>query len=471
MRLRIQTRDFRFRAESKGFCKFASLLVPMLFAAALLGTPSRAWGQVSSQEILNPRAKALEKAYLPRLIAFNHAIQSLQFPFPFHLRRYVGLNSKDDPAPDTRGLQFLKFHNQIILKISGDYGAAFNANLLTRNQRAAKAFEDVAVPILQILPQEIPANADCNGVGLEISYHVRSRDQSFDYEGAEDLVVILSKKDAFAFSKLSGKPEWQEALNRSQAYIDKQQFGLALGEREPIPLEALDDSPKDDTMPSSVVKAETPAADTDNRLASLDRQLGLGPRISEPGIGDATPRAVPAAIPAPAAPNLAPRPALPAPQTQSDVARLQTRYQSQLDAIAKEDAAGLHFVSYAPPTFVLFQNRVYLQLTLRNPHLFDAQTSSIYKRAAQSFDLFLAPQLKALLAHVPQDASLAGLDVTVLNELGPGPKTSSEAAEFICPIGPLRQFADAGITNQDLIDQSIVLMNGVRIALNLQQVE
>jgi hypothetical protein len=38
-------------------------------------------------------------------------------------------------------------------------------------------------------------------------------------------------------------------------------------------------------------------------------------------------------------------------------------------------------------------------------------------------------------------------------------------------VKPLRQFADAEITNQDLINQSAVLVNGIRIALNLQQVE
>jgi len=40
-----------------------------------------------------------------------------------------------------------------------------------------------------------------------------------------------------------------------------------------------------------------------------------------------------------------------------------------------------------------------------------------------------------------------------------------------CPRRALSQFADADITNQQLIDQSIVLVNGVRIALNLQTAE
>jgi len=157
--------------------------------------------------------------------------------------------------------------------------------------------------------------------------------------------------------------------------------------------------------------------------------------------------------------------------TPADADRLQAKYQSQLDALAKEGAARFHFVDYAPPSFVVFRERLYLQLTLRNPLAFDKDSSSIYKRAAQSFDLFLALQLKALLEKTPEIAEMEGLDITVVNQLAAKPSPSSEAVEFILPLKPLREFVDAGITNQELINRSIILVNGVRIALNLQLVE
>jgi hypothetical protein len=75
------------------------------------------------------------------------------------------------------------------------------------------------------------------------------------------------------------------------------------------------------------------------------------------------------------------------------------------------------------------------------------------------------------LNKVPADASFDGYDITVLNQLGSDPRGSSEAVEFVCPRGALHQFVDADITNQQLIDQSIVQVNGVRVALNLQLVE
>jgi hypothetical protein len=42
-----------------------------------------------------------------------------------------------------------------------------------------------------------------------------------------------------------------------------------------------------------------------------------------------------------------------------------------------------------------------LQLTLRNTLRVDPEKSSIYKRAAQTFALFLAPRMKDILDEVP----------------------------------------------------------------------
>ncbi len=157
--------------------------------------------------------------------------------------------------------------------------------------------------------------------------------------------------------------------------------------------------------------------------------------------------------------------------TQAGADNLQKEYQSQLEELGKLGGAKFHFVEYAPPSFALFQDRIVLQLTLRNSLPFEKDAGSIYKRAAQSFDVFLAPLLKDLLEKLPAGAAFQGLDITVLNQFAGAPQASSEAVEFICPLEGLREFAEARITNQDLIDQSVVLVNGVRIALNLQQVE
>ena len=136
----------------------------------------------------------------------------------------------------------------------------------------------------------------------------------------------------------------------------------------------------------------------------------------------------------------------------------------------KDGVEKFHLVEYAPPAFAIYHDRLALQLTLRNTLAFEKNSGSIYKRAAQTFDLFLAPELKGLLQKLPADAEIDALDFSVLNRLG-NEKTSSEAVEFVCPLKSLRAFANDEITGQDLVNQSIILVNGVRIALNLQLVE
>ena len=85
--------------------------------------------------------------------------------------------------------------------------------------------------------------------------------------------------------------------------------------------------------------------------------------------------------------------------------------------------------------------------------------------------MFLAPQLRDLSDKISPDLELQLFDFSVLNKISPGVKGTSEAIEFICPQTALRQFVNAEITNQQLLDQSVILVNGVRIGLNLQLVE
>jgi hypothetical protein len=201
--------------------------------------------------------------------------------------------------------------------------------------------------------------------------------------------------------------------------------------------------------------------------------------VNPPPAASAPPAVPVPAESAPAAPAgakpAAPRAADPSPETprltQAGADRLEEKYQSQLSALAKEGAAKFHFVAYAPPTFVLFHDQIALEMTLKNSRQFAPARGSIYKRAAESFDLFLAPLLKDISERISPDVEFELFDFSVLNKLSPTAKETSEAVEFICPRAELKKFVNAEITNQQLLDQSVVLVNGVRIALNLQLVE
>ncbi|MGB9465305.1 MAG: hypothetical protein WBR10_09345 [Candidatus Acidiferrum sp.] len=425
----------------------------------------RAFAQVSPSEILNPDLKALEESYFQQLKTISQSIAKTKFPFPLYLSRYVGLDPAQQAEADSRGLEFVRFQDHVILKVTGNYNAAYDTARLNRNERAAATFRTVVLPILEQVIAALPQDLPCDGIGFEISHHTHTRAPGYDYEGKEILVVVLDRDDAWALSRVSTDGERQEIVNRSKVYVSGAEFGLSLTERDPLNVQALPRS----------VPAKPDATSTARSSTLAGRSSLLKSNLSLPS--------TPAAVPAPADPvassadsvqpspkTVNQQPAIP-PPTQADADRLGDKYQAQLAAFAREGAAKFHFVDYAPPTFVVFHDQIALQMTLRNSIQFGPVKGSIYKRSAESFDLFLAPQLKDLSDRISPDLEFQLYDFSVLNKLSPGPKGISEAIEFICPRIALNQFVNAEITNQQLLDQSFILVNGVRIALNLQLVE
>ena len=450
--------------------RFASRLVfKVLLAALLVGAfqvgPGRA--QVTPNEILSPDLKVLEDTYFQQLIALNRSIASTKFPYPFYLSRYVGLDPAKQVEADSRGLEFVRFQDRKILKITGNYNAAYNTLRLTRNERAAATLRSVVLPILNLMTSVLPENIGCDGFGFEISHHTRFNEKSYDYEGKEILVVVLDRADAWAMSQAQADAERQEILNRNQVFVNGDDYGLSLTEKDPLNVHALPRS----------VPARPDANSTTRSSLLTSRSPLLRPPAGPPATGSSESEALPKppAKPegTPAVSDLAsanPDPPKP-PMTRADADRLNEKYNLQLVALAKVGAEKYHFVSYAPPAFVIFHEQVALQLTLKNTQQFGPTKGSIYKRAAQSFDLFLAPLLMDVSGRVSPDVEFQLFDFTVLNKLSLATKEASEAVEFICPRNTLKRFVNAEITNQEFLDQSIVLVNGVRIALNLQLVE
>ena len=421
--------------------------------------------QVSPSEILNPDLKALEESSFQQLKTLNQSISRTKFPFSFYLSRFVGLDPARQAEADSRGLEFVRFQDRVVLKITGNYNAAYDSTQFTRNERASSTFRTVVLPILDLLTSIVPQGVTCDGIGFEISYHTRTRESSYDYEGKEILVIVLDRNDAWALSRTTTDSERQEIVNRSKVFVSGTEFGLSLNERDPLDVQALPRS----------VPAKLDATSTARSMSEVGRSsfiksvLPSAPRASPlPASADAV-AAVANTTSSPVK-TADPQP-LSLPPTQADADRMDETFKTQLTVFAKEGIARFHFVDYAPPTFVLFHNQIALQMTLRNSLSFEPAKGSIYRRAAQSFDLFLATQLKDLSEKIPANLEFQLFDFAVLNRLAPGPKGTSEAIEFICPRGALRQFIDAEITNQQLLDQSVILVNGVRIALNLQLVE
>jgi hypothetical protein len=341
----------------------------------------------------------------------------------------------------------------VVLKATGNYNAAYDKKQLSRNEQAARTFRDVMLPILQIITQNIPPDIDCDAIGMEISYHVRDRQKSYDYEGAENLVVVLDRKDAFQMVLEKDDNARQVLLDRSLVYLGGEEYGLSLMDRDPVVVDKQARAKSNQINASSTLSAST----------SASRLIRSNPNLLPSAAGGNDPSGGPKVDLSRAKPAA----------TAGDAAKLQSQYQAQLDALAREGQVKLGFLDYDPPTFVVVSKQMVLQMTLKNSTRLDPEKTNIYKRAAQTFDLFVAPKMKDVLDRIPSDVPVDYYDFSVVNPLSPTSlgKERSEAIEFLFPKQLAQEFVNNEITNQELIDKSQVLVNGVRIALTLQLVE
>lgn len=413
--------------------------------------------QVSPNEILDPQLKALEKQYFQQLKIINQEVSKTSFPFPFYLNRVVGLDPRQQVEADTRGLEFRRFKDRITLKATGNYNAAYDAKQFTRNERAARTFRDVLLPILQVITRNIPPDVDCDSIGIEVGFHVRDDTKSYTYEGKDILVVVMDRKDAFQMVLEKDDNARQEILNRSMIYLGGQEYGLSLLDRDPLMVDTQARSKSGKTDATSTAGSSTSAS----RL--IRSNPNLLPSATAGNAGNA------AAGGAPKVDLSLSKPAV----TPADAEKLQVQYQQQLDALSKEGLAKFAFVDYDPPAFVVVSKQMVLQMTLKNSTKYDPDKTSLYKRAALTFDLLVAPKIKDVLDLLPSDLPVDYYDFSVVNPLvsGSGGKERSEAIEYLLAKNLAQKFANSEITNQELLDKGQVLVNGVRIALNLQLVE
>jgi hypothetical protein len=402
------------------------------------------FAQVSPNEIQNPKAKSAEDKYFAQLLALHRAIDETHFPFPVKLARYLNAKPGQRGAQDASGIEFVGFQGRIVLKISLVYNAEYNVRQLSRNQCAGRAFQEAVAPILRVVAEQMPQTADYDSIGVELTYGRRDDGRSYDFAGKESLTVLFTRDDAVTFSKLGSIAERQKILNRSEVYLSGEEFGLALGQRDPLLVAALDRT--------SVRQAENDPAPVPDSTSSNHADIVTAAYVS-PTVSIARPTT-----------------AQSSPLTFADAMRLQAQFQVQLDGIVREDGKNLHLAEGKAPSFEVAGDQTLLHFTMQNALSFDRNIASIYKRAAQSFDLFLAPELKSLSRRLPVDQSFDAIEFSVLNQSGTG-QASIETIDYICPLTPLREFVANRITSQDLINQSVVLVNGIRIGLNLQLVE
>ena len=405
--------------------------VRLLVLLAVLLT-SAAAQVLSSTEINEAVPHSLQEKYSSTLQAAAEEIAGHHFPYHFYFSRVLDLPESRQQQTDQRSVRFAKLNDKMALEMTGNYYASYSAAAMDGNARARRTFFDVMLPLLQAVVPRFPADQDFDAFALEVSHHVRGKVMGgVSTENAENLVVILPRAAA---KKLVSSA----SLEPRQAAILE---GTVLLDGNPIQLWLADDRPP---------------ADWNKRV----KQRAVEPQVI--AVASSSPAATAVSD------NLIKPPAMPvrliAPDT---LHNLQSSHQDVIARMVKELEPQVHFVSYAPPAFIAFHQGAYLQLSMTTSVNEPAATR--YAAAALAFDEHISHLVRPVMAYFQDDSSFDGIDFSTTVK-GKGSE-SPVSVEFLVPFATMRCYAQYDCTGQQLIAASIVLINGERAGLDLQNAE
>lgn len=378
-------------------------------------------------EITDPEMRALQQSHLEELHAITAALAGHHYPYRFAFSRKLDLSEREQERNDQRSIQFDRFQGKVVLKITGNYFAAYSAEHMTKDERANQTWHDVMLPILQAA---VPALAHAevpDAFGLEISHHVIRKVLGVDTESVENVVLILPKASAQRLMDARDEEGRKAAVLEGTAYLNGAPISFWPG----TPLSA---------PPVQVSSLSRLSAPHDLRIAS--------PAPARPPQTPVTPPAI-----TPPAPP-------------------EAEYRDIIARMLKELDSQAHFVPYAPPSFMAFRGGQYLEMSITTS-LPASDLGSQYKLAALAFDRHVAHLIRPIVACFKDTADFTGIDFSTSIRLT-GASTEgegSEAVEFILPLSALRSYAEFDLTGQQLINTGVVLINGERVGLDLQTAE
>jgi hypothetical protein len=405
----------------------------------LIGTSAARAQVVSPVEIKDPALRALQQQYMDDLEQAGADILATHFDYPFYLSRKLDLDQARQQVADQTSIRFDTYSGKTVLAITGNYYAAYSAKKITAEQRARSTFLNVVLPILKAAVPRFQNNQHLQGYAVEISHHIMGKVMGVSMERPENLMVYLPRNGALKLVAAKDETAQQSALLQGQVFLNAQPISVWLNDAVPPPV--ADDHP-DDT--------------------SANAQSDTG--------GSGSPLGT---TPAPSIPVKPKEPPPPPPRDTSTqaLAAVQLSNQPWIDSIVKELEPQAHFVSYAPPKFVAFRQGIYLELSL-NSTLPVSAAGSRYKLAATAFDDHVAHLVRPLLAYFQDSKDFDGIGFSTNIHLeGKSAPAVSEAVEFFFPLSSLRCYEKYDCTGQQLLDAGTVLINGERVALDLQIAE
>src|SRR5579864_1644160 len=153
--------------------RVTNLIARVLWFSTLLLAVSAPAQVIAPDEILDPNLRELQRKYLSELRRITEAAATHSFPYHFYFSPVLGLTEKDTRNNDQRSVRFDRYQDQIVLKITGNYFAAYSIELMTPEERARQTYQDVILPLLQAAVPALDQEEALQAFAFEISHHVR----------------------------------------------------------------------------------------------------------------------------------------------------------------------------------------------------------------------------------------------------------------------------------------------------------
>jgi hypothetical protein len=407
---------------------------------------------VSPVEIKDPASRALQLEYMDDLRLTGQDILATKFDYPFYLSRKLDLDQAQQTHADQHSIRFDSYNGKTVIAITGNYYAAYSADKMSPDERARSTFLNAVIPLLKAAAPRFQSNQHVQGYAVEVSHHIMGKVMGVSMERPENLMVFLPQSAALRLLASKDDDTRQAALMQGQSFLNAQPVTIWLNGAGPQ------------------LAANSPAADGSRAGQS-------GPTVPAQTAVDIVPDGKSGApMPGSSATSVSStKPKEPPPPPVRDtspqaLSSVQAANQQVVDQMVKELDPQVHFVSYAPPKFVAFRQAIYLELSL-NSTLPTSAAGSRYKLAAMAFDDHVAHLIRPLLAYFKDEQKFDGVGFSTTVHLAKSAVGTSEAVEFYFPLSSLRCYEKYDCTGQQLLDAGTVLINGERVALNLQIAE
>lgn len=418
--------------------------------AVVLALGLSASAQVSPLgQIADPECRNLQRQHVGELQQIAADAAALRFSFPFYFSQALDVDEARQKQLPEGSLRFERVNGQVALAVSGNYYISYSTEMLTPSQRARRTFLDVVLPLLKTEVARAGRTLPFDAYAFEVAYHVRKKVLKVSTEGPENLMIFLSRPVAERLAQAKDVETQQSALLDSDAYINGELLTIWLAEDE-APADVRDHylarhRPAAAPKTVAATTADMPDAGGSGILVNphLIPQSELLDKIRN---SKNTPRDV----------------------SPLELQRLQTAHDPTLHKLTTDLNAQAHFVDYAPPVFIAFHDGAYLQLNM-NTELEQPAGSSQYRVAALAFDNHIAHLLRPVSKYFHDGTQFEGVDFSTTVHQAAQPATLS--VEYVVPLSALLCYEKYDCTGQELINRSMVLINGERVSLDLQRAE